>query len=69
MIRLSQNVRFVRVILYHGNKNMRSGTTCPACFILAVPDITAGGVTAGNHFLQGGERIVMQERVQMIDYA
>ena len=47
---------------------MRSGTTCPACFILAVPDITAGGVTAGS-FLQGGERIVTQERVQMIDYA
>ena len=25
-------------------------------FCLAVPDITAGGVTAGDHFLQGGER-------------
>ena len=41
----------------------------PRMFCLAVPDITAGGVTAGNRFLQGGARTVMQERVQMIDYA
>lgn len=62
MIRLSQNVRFVRVILYHGNKNMRSGTTCPACFVLAVPDITAGGVTAGNRFYKEGRGVWAKAR-------